>query len=145
MFGCIRGDAVGVLFKNSDITIYNRYYDNSLGAYRYQRTVIKGVNWQGKRNSTVSDKGLLLADSTLIFIDKLDNYVSTKRFAKLQPDERENYFTFAPGDKIVKGEVEFEITGIKPYRVADLENEFDDVINIKSVNLLSDHFEVEGV
>lgn len=136
---------MAVLFKNADITIYNRYYDNSLGAYRYQRTVIKGVNWQGKRNSTVSDKGLLLADSTLIFVDKLDNYVSTKRFAKLQPDERENYFTFAPGDKIVKGEVEFEITGIKPYRVADLENEFDDVIDIKSVNSLSDHFEVEGV
>ena len=136
---------MGVLFKNADITIYNRYYDNSLGADRYQRTVIKGVNWQGKRNSTVSDKGLLLADSTLIFIDKLDNYVSHKRFAKLQPDERENYFTFAPGDKIVKGEVEFEITGIKPYRVADLENEFDDVINIKSVTPLSNHFEVEGV
>lgn len=136
---------MAVLFKNADITIYNRYYDNSLGSYRYQRTVIKGVNWQGKRNSTVSDKGLLLADSTLIFIDKLDNYVSSKRFAKLQPDERENYFTFAPGDKIVKGEVEFEITGIKPYRVADLENEFDDVIDIKSVNSLSDHFEVEGV
>ena len=136
---------MGVLFKNADITIYNRYYDNSLGADRYQRTVIKDVNWQGKRNSTVSDKGLLLADSTLIFIDKLDNYVSTKRFAKLKPDERENYFTFAPGDKIVKGEVEFEITGIKPYRLSDLENEFDDVIDIKSVNELSGHFEVEGV
>lgn len=136
---------MGVLFKNADITIYNRYYDNSLGSDRYQRTVIKGVNWQGKRNSTVSDKGLLLADSTLIFIDKLDNYVSTKRFAKLQPDERENYFTFAPGDKIVKGEVEFEITGIKPYRLSDLENEFDYVVDIKSVNELSGHFEVEGV
>lgn len=136
---------MGVLFKNADITIYNRYYDNSLGADRYQRTVIKGVNWQGKRNGTVSDKGLLLADSTFIFIDKLDNYVSPKRFAKLEPDERENYFTFAPGDKIVKGEVGFEITGIKPYRLADLENEFDDVINIKSVTPLSNHFEVEGV
>lgn len=136
---------MAVLFKNADITIYNRYMDASSGVDKYQRTVIKGVNWQGKRNGTVSDKGLLLADSTLIFIDKLDNYVSTKRFAKLQPDERENYFTFAPGDKIVKGEVEFEITGIKPYRVADLENEFDDVIDIKSVNSLSDHFEIEGV
>ena len=145
MFGCIRGDAVGVLFKNADITIYNRYYDNSLGADRYQRTVIKGVNWQGKRNGTVSDKGLLLADSTLIFIDKLDNYVSTKRFAKLLDEDRKNYFTFAPGDKIVKGEVDFEVIGIKPYSIADLESEFDDVIDIKSVNSLSDHFEVEGV
>ena len=136
---------MAVLFKNSDITIYNRYHDNSLGADMYQRTVVKGVNWQGKRNGTVTEKGLLLADSTLIFIDKLDNYISPKKFAKLEPLEREKYFTFAPGDKIVKGEVEFEITGIKPYRVADLENEFDDVVTIKSVNPLSSHFEIEGV
>ena len=136
---------MGVLFKNTDITIYNRYYDNSLGVDMYQRTVIEGVNWQNKRTGTVSDKGLLLADSTLIFVDKLDNYISPKRFSKLQPNEREKYFTFAFGDKIVKGEVEFEVTGVKPYRIADLESEFDDVITIKSVNELSDHFEVEGV
>lgn len=136
---------MGVLFNNTDITIYNRYYDYSSDTDKYQRTVIKGVNWQSKRNGTVSDKGLLLADSTLIFIDKLDNYVSPKKFAKLSDPERPNYFTFTQGDKIVKGEVYFEVTGVKPYRVADLENEFDNVIDIKSVNELSYHFEVEGV
>jgi len=136
---------MGVLFKTSDITIYNKYYDPYNDIYKYQRTVIKGVNWQSKRTGTVSDKGLLLADSTLVFVDKLDNYISPKKFAKLDPLEREKYFTFAAGDKIVKGEVEFEITGTKPYRIADLENEFDDVITIKSINELSDHFEVEGV
>ena len=136
---------MAVLFKNADITIYNQYYDLASDIYRYQRTVIKGVNWQGKRNGTVSEKGLLLANSTLIFIDKLDNYVSPKKFAKLQPLEREKCFTFAAGDKIVKGEVDFEVVGIKPYSIADLENEFDDVITVKSASQLSDHFEVEGV
>lgn len=137
---------MAVLFKNADITIYNRYMDASSGVDKYQRTVIKGVNWQGKRNGTVSDKGLLLADSTLIFVDKLDNYVSPKRFNKLSDEERHKYFTFdSNGDKIVKGEVDFEVTGVKHFRIADLENEFDDVINIKSVNPLSDHFEIEGV
>ncbi|MBY6996515.1 hypothetical protein FDF15_13520 [Clostridium botulinum] len=136
---------MGVLFKNANITIYNRYYDFINDTDKYQRTVIKGVNWQSKRNGTVSDKGLLLADSTLIFISKLDNYVSPKRFTKLSNEERSNYFTFTPGDKIVKNEVDFEITGIKPYRIADLESEFDDVIDIKSVNILTDHIEVEGV
>lgn len=136
---------MAVLFKNADITVYNKYYDLASDTYKYKRTVIKGVNWQGKRNGTVSEKGLLLADSTLIFVDKLENYISPKRFAKLQPMERERYFTFAPGDKIVKGEVEFEVIGVKPYRIADLENEFDHVIDIKSVTELSDHFEVEGV
>ncbi|SFJ26243.1 hypothetical protein SAMN02910355_1854 [Terrisporobacter glycolicus] len=136
---------MGVLFKNTDITIYNRYYDNSLGADKYQRTIIKGVNWQGKRNGIVSDKGLLLADSTLIFIDKLDNYISPKRFAKLSDEDRKKHFTLGVGDKVVKGEADFEITGVKPYRICDLENEFDNVIGIKSVNDLSSHFEVEGV
>ncbi|HDK7158918.1 TPA: hypothetical protein PTV68_002047 [Clostridium botulinum] len=134
-----------VVFKNADITIYNRYYDFANDTDKYQRTVIKGVNWQSKRNGTVSDKGLLLADSTLIFIDKLDNYISPKRFLKLSDLERPNYFTLTPGDKIVKGVIDFEVTGIKPYRLSDLENEFDDVINIKSVNPLSNHFEIEGV
>lgn len=136
---------MGVLFKNADITVYNSYYDQYNDIYKYQRTVIKGVNWQSKRTGTVSDKGLLLADSTIIFIDKLDNYISPKKFAKLEPLERDEYFTLSSGDKIVKGEVEFEITGVKPYRVADLETEFDDVIDIKSINELSGHFEVEGV
>lgn len=136
---------MGVLFKNTGITIYNRYYDNSLGADKYQRTIIKGVNWQGKRNGIVSDKGLLLADSTLIFIDKLDNYISPKRFAKLSDEDRKKHFTLGVGDKVVKGEADFEITGVKPYRISDLENEFDNVIDIKSVNDLSSHFEVEGV
>lgn len=136
---------MGVLFKNSDITVYNKYYDPYNDMYKYQRSVIKGVNWQSKRSGTVSDKGLLLADSTLIFIDKLDNYISPKRFAKLEPIEREKYFTLTIGDKIVKGEVDFKIIGIKNYSINDLDNEFDEVITIKSVNSLSDHLEVEGV
>lgn len=136
---------MGVLFKNADITIYNKFYDSANDMDKYQSTVVKGVNWQGKRNGTVSDKGLLLADSTLIFIDKLDNYISPKRFLKLSDQERPNYFTLTPGDKIVKGEVNFEITEIKPFRISDLDGEFDDVINIKSVNILTDHIEVEGV
>lgn len=134
---------MGVLFRNTDITIYNKYYDSTSDIDRYQRTVVRGVNWQGKRNGTVTDKGLLLADSTLIFIDKLSNYVSPKRFAKLSDDERQNYFTFGLGDKVVKGIVDFEITGVKPYRIADLENEFDDVVTILSIQELTGHWEVE--
>lgn len=136
---------MGVLFKKDTITIYNKYYNSSSDTDKYQRTVIKGVNWQGEKHATVSDKGLLLADSTLIFIDKLDNYLSPKRFAKLSDLERPNYFTFSIGDKIVKGDVDFEITGVKPYRIADLESDCDDVIDVKSVNILTDHIEVEGV
>ena len=135
---------MSVLFKNADITIYNKYYDNDLGYDLYQRAVIEGVNWQGKCHATVTDKGLLMADSILIFIDKLDNYISPKQFARLSDSERVNYFTLGMGDKIVKGQINFEITGVKPYSIANLESEFDDVVNIMSARPLTDHWEVEG-
>ena len=133
-----------VLFVNSDITLYNKYYDISTGYDMYQRTVIKDVNWNNIKNATVSDKGLLLADSTRILLDKSDNYVSPKMFRKLSDVERINYFTLSVGDKAVKGEIDFDITGIKPYTIADLENNFDDVVNIMSARELSSHWEVEG-
>ena len=47
-------------------------------------------------------------------------------------------------DKIVKGIVDFEVAGISPYRISDLENNFDNVVNIMSSRELSDHWEVEG-
>ena len=65
-------------------------------------------------------------------------------FRKLSDGERENYFTLSVGDKVVKGEIDFEIAGIKPYSVADLENNYDDVVNIMSARELSSHWEVEG-
>ena len=126
------------------MTVYNKYYDYASGYDMYQRTVIKGIDWSGVRNATISDTGLLLADSTRVILDKLENYISPKSFRKLSDIERPNYFTLAVGDKIVKGEINFEITGIKPYRLADLESGFDDVVNMMSTRELSDHFEVEG-
>lgn len=134
---------MGVLFKNADITLYNKYYDKENDVDRYQRVVIREVNWQGKRNATVGDKGLNRDDSILIFIDKIPGDVSPKRFAKLTNEERLNYFTFGVNDIIVKGESDFEITGLKPNSTADLEREYDDVVNILGVQEWSGHWEVE--
>ena len=72
---------MGVLFKNADITLYNKYYDKENDVDRYQKVIIREVNWQGKRNATVGDKGLNRDDSILIFIDKIPGYISPKRFA----------------------------------------------------------------
>jgi hypothetical protein len=126
---------MAVLIKNADITIYNRYNDKVNQIDKYQRTVIEGVNWQSKRNSTVSDKGVNVADTTLIFTDKLDNYISPKQFAKLKDEERSNYFTFGIGDKIVKGNVDFEVT-----KIADLDKNFDIVVTLAAVRELSIHW-----
>lgn len=134
----------GIVSQCRCVTVYNKYYDFSSGYDLYQRTVIKNVNWNGVRNASVSNTGLLLADSIRVIIDKVDNYISPKQFRKLSETERVNYFTLSVGDKIVKGEIDFEILGIKPNSIADLEKNFDDVVNIMSSRELSDHWEVEG-
>jgi len=122
------------------VTVYNKYYNSYLDCELYQKTVIRGAGWNNKVTSTVTDKGLLMADSVVIVTDKIENYISPKQFTRV---EKIDYFTFAIGDKIVKGVCDFEITGAAPYRVSDLENNFDDVVNIVSVRELSDHWEVE--
>lgn len=132
-----------VLFKNTDVTIYNKYYDLSFDIYKYQRTVIRDVNWQGKRNATVTDKGLNRDDSILIFIDKIPGYISSKRFTRLTNEERTKYFTFGLNDIIVKGICDFDIKGINPNSIADLERNYDDVVNVIGVQEWSNHWEVE--
>ena len=134
---------MGVLFKNTDITIYNKYYDIENDIDRYQRTVIESVNWQGKRNATVTDKGLNRDDSILIFVDvnsvEGKQYISPKRFNKLPPEEMSNYFTLGLNDYIVKGQIDFEITGRKPNSIADLHEEYDDVVVILGTKEWSGH------
>lgn len=131
-----------VLFPNTNITIYNKFYNVMEDMEQYQRTVIEKVDWQNKIIATEGNKGVTLSDSTLIFIDKLPNYISPKKFLKLSNDERKGYFTLTPGDIVVKDEIDFELTGRKGNNVATLENEYDDVVKIVSVSPFMSHFEV---
>lgn len=134
---------MAVLFPNADITIYNKYYDTSVSLDKYQRTVIERVNWSSKTKlvigKTVGDKGATITDVTLIIIDKLDNYITPKQFKRLSDADRVNYFTFGLGDKIVKGNIDFEVT-----KIADLDKNYDDVVTITAAKPLSKHWEVEA-
>lgn len=131
-----------ILKPNSDITIYNKYYDPKDDIEKYQRTVIKNVNWQNKVEGAITNKGVTLANSTLIFIDVLKKYISPKQFKKLSDENRQGYFTLNVGDKIVKGNVDFVVTGIRPNSIANLEENYDDVVSILTVSEFSTHFEV---
>lgn len=132
-----------VLFPNADITIYNKYFDKTESLDKYQRTVIEKVNWSSKRKlvigKTMGDKGATLTKVTMIIIDTLDNYISPKQFKKLSNADRVNYFTFGLEDKIVKGNIVFEVANI-----ADLDKNYDDVVTITAANPLSHHWEVEA-
>lgn len=81
---------MGVLIKNTDITVYRHYYDNN-GLDKYERINYDGVNLQSKRNATVTDKGVNVAYTTVIVIDGINHQFST-------------------GDKVITGHIEADIT-----------------------------------
>lgn len=81
-----------VLFPNSDITIY--HLDSK--TQKYSRINLENVNWSGKRNSTVSDKGVNIAYTVMISAEIGDYKVHT-------------------GDKVIRGNITLDIT-----RLSDL-------------------------
>ena len=101
---------MGVLFPNADITLY--HFDKI--SQKYTRYNIKNVNVNSKRNSTVSDKGVNVAYTTMI----------------VAPNSS---YTLVTGDKIVKGNITLDIN-----KIADLKDyEVLTVVGIQSNNIFN--------
>ena len=75
-----------VLFQNCDVTIY--HLDKK--TQKYSRINLENVNWNGKRNATVSDKGVNIAYTSIITAEIGDYKVYM-------------------GDKVVKGNITLDI------------------------------------
>ncbi|MDB2150532.1 DUF6751 family protein [Clostridium butyricum] len=76
-----------VLFPNADVTIY--HLDKK--TQTYSRINLENVNWSGKRNATVSDKGVNVAYTVIISAEIGD-------------------YTVYTGDKVIKGNITLDIT-----------------------------------
>lgn len=139
-----------------DITLYNAYYDKNTEKTLYLKTYLYGVEWQGGNIIAIKDKGIVSADKTEIFVpinatsDK-EGYIKPKEYLRLSLDEAKKHFTLRSKDKIVKGIVDFEVTGEKGHTIKDLENEYDDVITITNImtydfgSFNMQHWEIVGV
>lgn len=131
------------MFNEDNITIYNRVKGRN--GYTYYKTVLKRVEVQQKRSATVSNT-LNVAYSTSIFIDKpvsnAKSYISEKEFVKLSEEDRQKYFTFGSGDKIIADVVEKEVNA--DFSITQLEATYE-VLTIKGFKNFPCHFEVEAV
>lgn len=112
-----------MLRANADVTIYNKYLDPATKSDKYRRVVIYGVHWFGAEASNRVNTGRNAEDKAYISIpfssSPGEQYVSPREYRDLE--DKTGYFTIAPEDRIVKGAIDFEITG----RVSELDKAYD--------------------
>lgn len=101
------------MMTNASITVYNRYLDPATRSDAYKRHVIHDVFFTGLEAAIRSQAGANKDDKVFISIP----------FSSVNPDEclepieykkrvdKDGYFTLSPGDRVVKGEIDLEITG----------------------------------
>jgi len=111
-------------------TVYNRYRDGRED--KWQRTVLEGIFWDNVRGLTARTGAVDNDDSALIIIPatRRRGYLPPKAFAKAE--NKTDCWTLQPGDKIVFGNIAFEIDEI--HRLAELEQSYDDVLTITKVD-----------
>ena len=140
------------MLTNADITLFNRYYDNDSGEYKYARTFLRAVNWQDSQAINISQSaGVKSTNHTRVFIPlKVDSeektYLKPKTFKR--SDKVTNY-TLDNADIVVKGIVDFDMNDAHSGGFKALLRDFDDVMKITKVadnrygSKLVQHFELE--
>ena len=98
-----------LMYTNSNMTIYNKFYDKATRLDKYKRTIIRNVFFDETKASNRLQSGLESADSVFVLVPfgslPRADYVPYTAF-----DGFANNFTFNIGDMIIKGEVYDEIT-----------------------------------
>lgn len=94
---------------NTTITIYNKYTDPQTQVVKWYRHKVEGAFWKYSGNKVVIDKVVLDTKTIICRIRKDEKFLERHKWISVPNDKMSNYFTFAQGDIIVKGDVEDEI------------------------------------
>lgn len=113
------------MIGNTDITVYNRYYDKENRADKWQKTVLRNVFFDETKGANRLAGGLVADDKILVMIpfNASKNRVFKQGIYFKDMVEVGNYFTLREGDKIVKGVCE-----------EDIDDVTDDIFVISSVD-----------
>ena len=140
------------MMTNADITVYNRQFDKVQDKYIYLRTYLKGVNWQDSKGIRIAESGVVSDDRTRIFIP-LDVDAEDKQYKKPKTykrmDDKSLFYTLDNEDIVVKGIIDFDLTGNPGENVSSLQAKYDDVMVITKVrdnrrgSRTIQHFELE--
>lgn len=103
------------------VTVYNKFTDKQTSVTTWYRTVITDCFWQLTGTAVQIGDVALDSKSIVCRIPKDDRFLEKQDWVTIPNDQKENYFTLAQDDIIVKGECNFEIDEqTKGYRASDL-------------------------
>lgn len=91
---------------DTTITIYNKFTDAQTRLVRWYRHVITNTFWKYSGNKIVVGNTVLETKDIICRIRKDEAFREKHEWIDIPNDEMSQYFTLAPGDIIVKGEVE---------------------------------------
>lgn len=103
---------------NTDITIFNKWYNPEKRLDEWHRTQISGVNWYGGQSVTVGDKGLMTADTYKVRIPLASapdgkTFVCSNKYKSKAKDALAGCWTLQNGDCIARGLIDTDITQLK--------------------------------
>lgn len=91
---------------NDIITVFNKRINAETGDYAYYPTIIKGVSWYGEVVSNLSDRGLNAANRFTVRVPIDADFGGssyTDPISYADAGDVSALFTFAMGDRVVKG------------------------------------------
>lgn len=142
---------------DTTITVYNKHEDPQTKVITWYKNVIPGCFWKYQHDKITVGQTVLESNKTICRIRKDDRFLEAYLYYEIPNDQKSNFFTFAKGDILIKGEVTDEIDEytrghystdlIKKYKALQGCIEVDHVsINSGGGRLgMSEHYLVEGV
>lgn len=96
---------------NADITIFNKWYNEDTRLDEWYRTQIPGVNWYGGQAVTVSDNGLMAANTYKVRIPLSaasmgKTFVNPQIYAVKAKTDLSDCWTLQSGDVVARGLVD---------------------------------------
>ena len=112
-----------LLGAHDTITIWNRYRNKQTNKDEWTRHTTSNASWECKIESSVTDKGAVVAGAYSVLIAEHPDYRDHLTWKNMSPEDRARHFTLNTGDLVALGEIDLEITGVEPYREADVRTE----------------------
>lgn len=124
------------MITNSDMTVFNYWYNPETRQREYRSTWIRGVHWHTEQKTTIENGGIISADQYKVRIPKYAlvqmrrEFIDPKQYSQLGAGEADLYWTAAKDDLIVRGIVDDTITSLK-----DLKQKYSDAGKIQSCSI----------